>query len=389
SATPKTLLGNSSISPCITSDRPWMRVMPSVTDTTVPWVRMSAEAPRPSMRLLSSSLISEGLSCILTPGILFIWPCASGSQRIPQAGQLGFYGSIEYLVAYRHAHAADQRLVYRDDRAELQTELGFKGVDQVFDLIGAELERTGDFRLRRAFVSVLERDELLRNAGQQQKAVVGHQKLDEVARTLGQLSLNQAGKEFDALRIAQARIGHRFAHVGVSSHMGQLADQFGPGLQTGLVVACRTKKCLGVGPGDSGKFSHGVPGLKLRLELVEQLGMGAGINLALEDLFSTLDSQCGDVVAQQVAGTLDFLRGILRRLGDDAGALGFSLAASLLDQRGGLLLGLDDAGVGLGFGRSLDQTDARLGLGQIGLALLGGGQAVGDFLAALVHRLRQ
>src|SRR5690606_24223961 len=133
SATPKTLLGNSSISPCITSDRPWMRVMPSLTDTTVPWVRMSAEAPRPSMRLLSSSLISEGLSCILTPGILFIWPCASGSQRIPRAGQLGFYGSIEYLVACRHALAADQRLVYRDDRAELQTELGFKGVDQVFD----------------------------------------------------------------------------------------------------------------------------------------------------------------------------------------------------------------------------------------------------------------
>jgi hypothetical protein len=33
--------GNSSISPCITSDRPWMRTIPSVTDTTVPWLRMS------------------------------------------------------------------------------------------------------------------------------------------------------------------------------------------------------------------------------------------------------------------------------------------------------------------------------------------------------------
>ncbi|CFN65826.1 Uncharacterised protein [Bordetella pertussis] len=36
SATPNTLFGNSSISPCITSDRPWMRVIPSVTETTVP-----------------------------------------------------------------------------------------------------------------------------------------------------------------------------------------------------------------------------------------------------------------------------------------------------------------------------------------------------------------
>ncbi len=34
--------GNSSISPCIASDRPCTRTMPSDTDTTVPWLRMSA-----------------------------------------------------------------------------------------------------------------------------------------------------------------------------------------------------------------------------------------------------------------------------------------------------------------------------------------------------------
>ncbi|MNN36446.1 hypothetical protein D3C81_1503440 [compost metagenome] len=54
-----------------------------------------------------------------------------------------------------------------------------------------------------------------------------------------------------------------------------------------------------------------------------------------------------------------------------------------------MLFGLDDAGVVFGLGRSLDKTDTRLGLSQVGFALLGGGQAVGDFLAALVHRLRQ
>jgi hypothetical protein len=53
--------GNSSISPAITSDRPCTRTMPSVTDTTVPWFLMSADAPRPSMRLLISSEISAGL----------------------------------------------------------------------------------------------------------------------------------------------------------------------------------------------------------------------------------------------------------------------------------------------------------------------------------------
>ena len=56
--------GNSSISPCITSDRPWMRQMPSDTETTVPWLRMFASPERPSMRLLISSEISAGLSCM-------------------------------------------------------------------------------------------------------------------------------------------------------------------------------------------------------------------------------------------------------------------------------------------------------------------------------------
>ena len=62
---PSLVGGNSSISPCIASDRPWMRQMPSVTDTTVPWLRMSAAAPRPSMRLLISSEISAGFSCMV------------------------------------------------------------------------------------------------------------------------------------------------------------------------------------------------------------------------------------------------------------------------------------------------------------------------------------
>ncbi|MNS87632.1 hypothetical protein D3C72_1215800 [compost metagenome] len=61
---PSAVGGNSSISPCIASDRPCTRTMPSVTETTVPWLRMSALTPRPSMRLLISSEISAGLSCM-------------------------------------------------------------------------------------------------------------------------------------------------------------------------------------------------------------------------------------------------------------------------------------------------------------------------------------
>ena len=69
---PSAVAGNSSISPCMTSDNPCTRQMPSATDTTVPSLRMSVDAPRPSMRLLISSEISAGfrfmgLSCRVDP----------------------------------------------------------------------------------------------------------------------------------------------------------------------------------------------------------------------------------------------------------------------------------------------------------------------------------
>jgi hypothetical protein len=57
--------GELSISPCIASDSPWMRQMPSVTETIVPWVRTSAPSARLWILLLMRSLISEGLSCCI------------------------------------------------------------------------------------------------------------------------------------------------------------------------------------------------------------------------------------------------------------------------------------------------------------------------------------
>ena len=45
--------------------------MPSVTETTVPSLRMSAETASPSMRLLISSEISAGFSCMAGSGLQF------------------------------------------------------------------------------------------------------------------------------------------------------------------------------------------------------------------------------------------------------------------------------------------------------------------------------
>ena len=65
------LPGNSSISPCIALRQPWMRLMPSDSETTVPCVRTSAPVSRFWILLLISSLISDGFNCMFFPRA---WP---------------------------------------------------------------------------------------------------------------------------------------------------------------------------------------------------------------------------------------------------------------------------------------------------------------------------
>src|SRR3974390_1866656 len=114
SARPKVFFGNSSISPCITSDRPWMRQTPSVTVTTVPWVRTSAASVRFSILLRIRSLISDGLSCcILAPSLTF--------QCRRHGLELAAHRAVDHLVADGDVDAADQLLV--DDDARLHAAL--------------------------------------------------------------------------------------------------------------------------------------------------------------------------------------------------------------------------------------------------------------------------
>ena len=63
-ANPKVLPGNSNISPCITSERPCTRHIPSLTETTVPWVFASVSDARFWILPLISSLISDGFNCM-------------------------------------------------------------------------------------------------------------------------------------------------------------------------------------------------------------------------------------------------------------------------------------------------------------------------------------
>ena len=63
-AKPNVLPGNSNISPCITSDKPYTRTIPSVTEITVPRVRASVLVFKFSILAFSKSLISAGLICM-------------------------------------------------------------------------------------------------------------------------------------------------------------------------------------------------------------------------------------------------------------------------------------------------------------------------------------
>src|SRR4051812_13639689 len=179
---PSGAAGNSSISPCIASERPWTRQMPSVTETTVPWLRMSAETASPSMRLLISSEISAGVRVIgggagglRRPGRG--WPgsppgTVSCAERRLHLFEAGADRGVEHLVADDDANAADQLGNDDDARLELPAEAPLHRRLDGGDLRVVDRKRALDRRLRDAGAGVDERLELRRDRGQRNEPTV-------------------------------------------------------------------------------------------------------------------------------------------------------------------------------------------------------------------------
>src|SRR6185295_18845985 len=106
--------------------------MPSVTETTVPSLRMSAETARPWMRLLISSEISAGFSCMGCS--VCGWgrqvetmesvrrPRRSADERRLHLFEPGADRGVEHLVADDDAHAADQLGPHDDVQLEVAQE---------------------------------------------------------------------------------------------------------------------------------------------------------------------------------------------------------------------------------------------------------------------------
>src|SRR5690606_19825293 len=130
---------------------PKMRTMPSDTLVTVPSLRASAARPTFSMRVLISSLISDGLSVVVAIAF-FLWReslsaaarfksvrdsglgtrDSSLRQRGLQALELAFQGTVDDDVAGVDHGAADQALVDRGVDLDLAAEArAQRGLDRL------------------------------------------------------------------------------------------------------------------------------------------------------------------------------------------------------------------------------------------------------------------
>src|SRR3954468_11330779 len=195
--------GNSSISPAMASDSPWTRTMPSVTDSTVPWLRMSALAARPSIRLLISSEISAGLSCMTR---VLCGPSASSRQRDFHLFQAGLDRGVEHLVAHHHADAADEGRVFLHGEIELTAKPLFECLGNHAQLPGGDREGAVDHGVGRAALGVLHRAELMGDLGDRGEAAVLDQHAQEVLARGRQLHARDVGDDLVHLLAGDLRI---------------------------------------------------------------------------------------------------------------------------------------------------------------------------------------
>src|SRR6476469_4378940 len=222
---PSALGGNSSISPAIASDRPWTRTMPSVTEMTAPWLRMSALVARPSIRLLISSEISAGLSC-MTRSLVCLRAGRrggreSGGQRDFHLFQAGLHRGVEHLVADHHADAADEGRILLHGDIQLAAEAALQRLRHVAQLRGRDRERAVDDGIGGAALRVLHRAELRRHFGQRREAAVLDHHPQEVLRGRGQRIAHDAGHQVEHRAVGDLRVAGVLLQLLVAGGGGQ------------------------------------------------------------------------------------------------------------------------------------------------------------------------
>src|SRR6218665_1967780 len=250
--------GNSSISPCITSDRPCTRTMPSVTETTVPWLRMSALTPRPSMRLLISSEISAGLSC-MTLSFFQYWETpsqtASGGERSFHLFQAGLDRGVQHLVTDHGTDAADQRGIDLDPGRQLAAKALLQRGRNFLQRLRIDREGAVDHRIRRAADGVLQRPELHPSFRHRSQAIVVDQHAQEVLADVRQALRHEADDQIEHLGGSDLGVGGDLQQLRLAGNRRQLVK---PGLRALQVGRAGLEQGLGIGTCNGRKFGHGV-----------------------------------------------------------------------------------------------------------------------------------
>src|SRR6266581_3963015 len=241
-----------------TESRSRLSARPSVTVTTVPCVRTSAESARLWILPRIRSLISDGLSCCM-PGplelvILLIHP--SAFQRGGHVFQPAAHRGVDDFVADGDAHAPDQLLVQGDVRLHPALEVPLEVGDEARELRVVEPESRADLRLDHALVRVLQLQELRADLGEQREPVVCDQHAREIAQLHGQVLRARGHEQVVELLRAEPGIVDPGPHLRVRRDLRHGREHSLPLGERARFLG-EAEYGLGVGPGDGRRFSHG------------------------------------------------------------------------------------------------------------------------------------
>src|SRR3990172_139264 len=249
SASPKVLPGNSSISPCMASARPCTRQMPSVRPTSVPSLRASACGANFSMRARISSLISDGLSCIVVPLLT--------GQRQAQPFELAAHRTVDHEIPGADHGTADEPGIGFTLECHFAVEPLLQGPGQRRAFFIAERAGRDHGRLDRALGIGAQLREHLRDHGQQTETAVLRQQPDEIRAAVAELLAHELDENLRNLLLRQFRAAEQRLHRGLAGARGRGRQHPRPGGQ--LLLCLRgLERRLGVGTGDGERLGHGL-----------------------------------------------------------------------------------------------------------------------------------
>jgi hypothetical protein len=129
-----------------------MRQMPSETDTTVPWLRMSALADRPFDAALDQFRNFCGIELhdsFLLSLVRLSAEQPAGRQRRFHLFQTGLDRGVEHLVAHHHANAANQGRVQLTETLSLRPKRFSSTADRSASAAGVDREGAVHHGIRR------------------------------------------------------------------------------------------------------------------------------------------------------------------------------------------------------------------------------------------------